>query len=224
MIKTVFIDVDNTLLDFRKCSRASIAKCLVVHDIECTEHFLQVFERRNNALWLDIEEGRYTVQQLRRERWNMIFAELGIGLDGVAFEEEFRKELKQSAEPVDGAVQLLEYLAGKYRICVASNASFEQQECRLKKAGMLQYIDRLFTSEEIGVLKPERGFFEACFAQLGDVKPEDCMMIGDSLPADIRGAAAMGMKTCWFNYTGADTESQESDFTVNSLREIMEIL
>lgn len=225
MITTVFIDVDNTLLDFRKCSSSSIRKCLTPHGIECTEHILQVFEARNNALWRDIELGKYTVEQLRQERWNIIFAELGIEIDGLAFEDEFRQELKHSAEPVEYARELLVYLHSKYRICIASNAPQEQQELRLEKAGMLEYIDELFTSGKIGYLKPEKAFFQTCFDKLGNVKAEECMMVGDSLPADIKGAAGCGMKTCWFNYANEPVPVDvDIEHVVYSLKEICEIL
>lgn len=42
-------------------------------------------------------------------------------------------------------------------------------------------------------------FFEKGFAVLPEISPEETMMIGDSLTADIAGGRQMGMKTCWYD-------------------------
>ena len=47
-------------------------------------------------------------------------------------------------------------------------------------------------------------------------------MIGDSLRADVRGAKAAGMKTCWLNRRGE--KSDEADYTVSSLEEVLGLL
>ena len=79
----------------------------------------------------------------------------------------------------------------------------------------------LFFSESIGHAKPSRGFFDACIKAAGAVKPEEIMMIGDALSADIEGAAACGLRTCW--YTPMRLCSS-ADHVVQTLEEIKNIL
>ena len=225
MIKTVFVDVDNTLLDFHACARKSLQLAYAEQGVECTEELCAIFDRVNNGLWLELEQGKLTRDELYRVRFTRVFAAQGLELDGPAFETRFRHHLEHVAEPVDGAKELLTYLAGKYSVCVASNAPHNQQYQRLELAGMLPLVEHLFVSMDLGFEKPQRGFFEGCFAALPDAKPEESIMIGDSLTADIRGALDFGMKACWFNPKGAPVpEDLRPDYVVQSLREICGIL
>lgn len=219
MIKAVFLDVDNTLLDFGKCSRSSIKKAMAEYGREYSEDMYPVFHRRNVALWEALERGEIDLAELYRIRWNIIFAELGIDLDGVAFEDRFCHHLAESSDIVEGAVELCRYLAGKYPVYIASNAPHSQQVKRLTAAGLAPYITEIFTSEQIGFSKPDVRFFEGCFAQLPGLKPENIVFIGDSLTADIAGGIACGMKTLWFDYAETGKESPAT-WTVQSLNEI----
>lgn len=224
MIKAVFIDVDNTLLDFNECAKHSMATSLREYGEDYKEHYFSVFKLVNDELWREIEKGTLTREGLYRVRWNRVFERLGIGIDGPEFEQHFIHNLHSSAVPVKGAHDILEYLAPKYTLCIASNAPHKQQLTRLRNADMLRYLDHIFTSEQIGSQKPEKSFFDACFANLDGISPEECIIIGDSLTADIQGGIACGMKTCWFNYDHRAYSGDEADYIIGALEEIKKIL
>ncbi len=225
MIKAVLIDIDNTLLDFHKCSDE--AMCLAARDfgIDFPENYFETFTEINNSLWEKIEKGELTRQGLFKVRWNLIFEAMGIKADGEAFEELFREYIKSSTIPVHGAEELIEYLSGKYYVCVASNSELAQQEKRLRKAEMLPYIKKIFTSEEIGFAKPSAEFFEACKEGLSSFSKNEIMLIGDSVTADIEGGKKFGLKTCWFNFAKKpDAVCDSADFIVDDLLQIKNIL
>ncbi len=225
MIKAVLIDIDNTLLDFHKCSKESM--CLAAEDfgINFPENYFEVFTEINNSLWEKIEKGELNRQGLFKVRWNLIFEAMGIDADGEEFEELFREYIKSSAIPVDGAKELLEYLSDKYYVCVASNSELAQQEKRLRKAQMLPYIRKIFTSEEIGFAKPSEGFFAVCKRDLPQFEKDEIMLIGDSITADVEGGNKFGLKTCWFNFAKKpDAVCDSADFIVDDLLQIKNIL
>ncbi len=225
MINTVFIDIDNTLLDFNRCAAYSMAEAYKEKGVVFEEYMFREFKIINDSLWLKIEKGELTKAQLHAVRWNMIFQKLGFDFDGPAFEERFRFFLNQSCVKVDGADSALQYLSGRYTVCVASNGPEGQQVNRLKSAGMLPFINKVFTSEKIGYPKPSKEFFDACFSQLPGVSPEDCVMIGDSLTADIAGGAKYGMKTLWFNFAKEALSGETvPNYTVDSLDDIKNYL
>ena len=224
MIKTVFIDVDNTLLDFNECAKHSMAVSLKEYGHKYKDSYFGVFKGVNDELWREIEKGTLTREGLYKVRWNRVFERLGIAIDGPEFEEKFIHNLHSSAVPVAGAHDILAYLSEKYTLCVTSNALHQQQVTRLKNADMLGYLDHIFTSEDIGSQKPEKAFFDGCFARLGDILPEECIIIGDSLTADIKGGIDCGIKTCWFNYEQKAPKGDEADYIVNTLAEIKNIL
>lgn len=223
-IKAVFIDIDNTLLDFNKCALWSMQKVFNDYGLSFENSMFDTFNMINNRLWLRIEKGELTKEELYACRWNMIFALIGIDVDGVEFENVFYSYLTESAEPVEGALDLLKYLHGKYLVCAASNASYAQQIKRLNNAGMAEYLDRIFISEQIGFSKPQKEFFERCFEKISPIVPSETVMIGDSLTADIGGGASFGMKTCRYNHNLTNESSDLPDFTVCSLSEIKKYL
>ncbi len=225
-IKAVLVDVDDTILDFRLCSQADIKLCLSKYGIPYTDHLFDTFEKRNLGYWEQIEAGTLTVEQLRRIRWVSIFKELGIDADGKAFELDFISHLKDFAIPVDGADELMSYLHSKYKVYIVSNATHEQQRKRLVDADLDKYVDGFFTSLDIGFVKPTREYFDACFSRMeSGLRPEETILIGDSLTADIRGAVDYGIHTCWFNRKGKPSpDNMDIDLTVKDLREIISIL
>ena len=223
MIKAILLDVDNTLLDFNKCACAAMLDAARDFSIALPMGAFDVFRRINDGLWRQIEEQTLTTEELYRIRWALIFQELGVDFDGVTFEERFFHYLTTAAEKVDGADQLMTYLRGKYTLCIASNAPYHQQVQRMEKAGYLPHLQHLFISEEIGAAKPAPAFFEACLAALAPLQPDEVLMIGDSLTADIAGARACGIRTCWYRH-GSDKDGSMADYCVADLREVCEFL
>ena len=95
MIKVVFVDIDNTLLDFDKCAKVAMKYCMDQFGVMYEEKLYETFLEVNNSLWLEIERGELTRQGLYEIRWNRIFNRLGINIDGVEFEKRFVAVLYQ---------------------------------------------------------------------------------------------------------------------------------
>jgi YjjG family noncanonical pyrimidine nucleotidase len=224
MIKAVLLDVDNTLLDFNLNASASMKSAFNECGLEYKEEYFPVFKRINDALWVGIEKGEITREQLKKTRFPSILKELGLSGDSARIETLFRKGLGEYAFMVDGAEDLLEYLYKKYRLFVASNAIYEVQMNRLNSTGMIKYFEKLFISEKMGHDKPTKEFFDICFKEMGNLKREEVFMIGDSLTADIGGAKEYGLKTIWFNIDKKPFNSALADFTVEKLSDIKGIL
>ncbi len=224
-IRAVLLDIDNTLLDFERCSMLAIEKSFAAWRLPLSERVFPIFREINDALWLQLEKEAITREALYQIRWTSIFDRLGISADGVRFDECFRRYITEIAVPIEGAHALLQYLAPKYTLCAASNSTRTRQTTRLKKADMLSYFDFIFTSSEIGHPKPEKAFFNACLTSLGGLAPEECVIIGDSLSADIAGGAGAGMPTIWFNFFNAPLPAcPVYDFVVSALSEIQSLL
>lgn len=220
----VFIDIDDTLLDFTKCANDAIKSACNKFGVPYTTTLVDTFHPINLDLWQRLEKKEVTKEKLFDTRFQIVFDKLGIKADGIAFETAFRENFHESAILVDGARDLLEYLRSKYKVYVASNASMHQQTNRMKRAELDGYIDGYFVSEEIGFPKPQKEFFDACFKALPDVKPQDVVMIGDSLSADIKGACEYGLKTIWYNHRNEPTSDVKCDYIVSQLSEVKNIL
>ena len=224
-ITTIFMDVDDTLLDFKECAREDVRNCCLKNGITYSDDLFDFFLNRNVILWKRIEDGLLTVEELHRTRWAGIFRDLGIKADGPAFENDFIAGLRETSVPVEGAHEVMEYLHSRYKVYVVSNASNLQQTTRLRKAELMQYVDGVFGSLDIGFIKPSREYFDYCFSQLGDTTPHQTVIIGDSLNADISGGTTYGLHTIWFNIRNVEpSDSTFPDYTIHSLSELTSLL
>ena len=120
MLKAVLMDIDDTLLDFGKCAEQAMRIGFAEWGLPYDDSTYATFTRINDGLWLMIERGELTTQQLFEFRWNRIFEALGIQADGAAFEKRFLDLLYETAIPVDGADEICRYLKGKYILCAAA--------------------------------------------------------------------------------------------------------
>lgn len=225
VIKAVLLDVDGTLLDFDACARESAMRACEELGVPHTDAMDALFAEVNGDLWRRVERGELTVEGVYAIRWNRIFQGLGIDRDGPAFEARFLTHLAQSACPVPGALETVEYLAGRYLLCVASNAPYEQQRGRLDRAGLLPWFRHLFISQRLGAAKPSEAFFRACLDRLPGVGPGEVLMVGDSLTADIAGCGPLGIRSCWFNPKGSPgSPDAVPDYEIRRLEELRRIL
>lgn len=231
MIKVIFIDIDNTLLSFSGYVKEAMRDGFSRFGLKpYTDSMFPVFEKINDALWRQIEQGTLSFEELMERRWNLIFKELQIDFDGTVFEEYFRKEFFYSAVPEDGAMDLLDYLSSKYTLCVASNGPYAQQMNRLQVGKMRDYFSYCFISSQVGAQKPSRQFFDYCFkalreAEFPELVPEEVMIIGDSISSDISGGSDYGMSTCLYQKQAiSECGDSGADYVVSSLVEIKNIL
>jgi len=229
-LKVIFIDIDNTLLDFDAYVKASLEKGFAKYNlIQFEPYMYDVFIRENNKLWARIEDGSLSFDELVKIRFNIIFSELNIDFDGPVFEKFFRNELRESAIIIDGALPLLERLSRHFILCTASNGPYEQQLHRLKLAGMDKYFTYNFISEKTGYSKPDPGFFDYAFNEINakrdeKITPDMCLIIGDSLTSDIEGGRKSGIKTCYYMRKIRDLSGISIDYTVTSLSQIPDLL
>ncbi len=225
MIKNILIDLDNTLIDFNECARHAIIDGFGKFGVEYTDDALPVFLRENNKLWASHERGEIDRAYIRANRWNIIFAKLGIVYDGPTMELFFEDYIAKSAYPVEGAYELLDYLKEKYDLYIVSNGFRAVQQSRLQKGDFNKYLKGVFVSEDAGAPKPSKEFFDYCFGKLGGVSVDECILIGDSLTADILGGNGYGIKTVWFDRTGETPDGDKiPTYTVKKLEEIKNIL
>ncbi len=137
---------------------------------------------------------------------------------------------EQVSVPAHHAALLAE-LASQRRIGLCSNFSHSQTALRiLDEAGLARHLGAVVISDAVGLRKPRREIFEAVLARLG-VAPEQALHVGDSLRADVVGAAGLGMRTAWITRRVRDPqaaleahEGPAPDFVVRDLAELPGLL
>ena len=89
-----------------------------------------------------------------------------------------------------------------YKVGVLTNGPSYLQNHKMKESGLLPLVDILLVGGDIGIQKPDARFFEIGAERL-NLKPEECVYVGDHPKNDIDGALSSGMKairmnTGWF--------------------------
>lgn len=225
MMKFLFFDLDDTLLDFQGAERLALSATLEEFGIEPTDRVLARYSAINDAQWKRLERGEITREQVRSLRFTLLFAEFGICCDVAEVNRRYMENLAARPIYLEGAEALLETLSKEYRLYLASNGTAWVQEKRIALCGIGRYFEKIFVSEELGYNKPDPLFFEKAFAQIPDFCKNEAVMIGDSLTSDIKGGKNAGLCTVWFNPKGEENQSEiQPEHTVFSLSEIPPLL
>ncbi len=99
------------------------------------------------------------------------------------------------------------------------------QHLRLAASGLQPYFKDIFISEETGSQKPQKEFFDRCFARIPGADPARMLIIGDSLSSDIQGGVNAGIDTCWLNPHGEENRrSLPLTWEITQLEELKTIL
>ena len=225
MYKYVFLDTDDTILDFLKTEHQAITKTFRQFGLDPTEELIARYSRINQGCWERLERGEITRARVLIERFELLFAELGVDLDPQEVEDVYQVLLGESHFFVEGAEDIIAYLSPKYHLYIASNGVAATQDSRLASSGILPHFDDVFISERTGYHKPEREYFDYCFARIPGFRPEEAIIVGDSLSSDIQGGKNAGIATCWFNYRNRPARDDiQPDYTIHKLEELKEIL
>lgn len=225
MLKTIFLDLDDTLLDFRKAEQQALSRTLQHFAIDPTPEVLERYHEINRRQWELLEEGKLTRSQVLTRRFDLLFGELGVSCSSQAVRDVYEGYLSQGHFFIPGAPELLETLFPRYDLYLASNGTAVVQAGRLKSAGIARYFKGIFVSEKMGANKPSPAYFQACFDAIPGFDPAAALMVGDSLTSDIRGARNVGLRSCWFNPQGLPPRPDiPADYTIHALEELPALL
>lgn len=225
MYRFIFLDADDTLLDFLMTERAAITESFRRFGLPPTDELILQYSSINKATWERMERGEIARERVLIERFEILFGRIGADIDPYVFEDTYQALLGQHAFLVEGAVDILAYLRPKYQLYIVSNGVAATQESRFREAGLSGWFDGIFISEHIGFHKPEKAFFDACFARIPDFRHDQALIVGDSLSSDILGGINAGIDTCWFNYRRRPARNDiRPHYTVDTLDALKTIL
>lgn len=226
MIKYLFLDLDDTILDFKKAESIAIRRTMSAFGLEPTNELAARYSVINDRHWKALERGEMTREQVLKGRFAMFFGEQGIAVDPAAVAKTYENFLSQGHWFLPGAEETVKQkLYGKYKLYLASNGTAVVQQGRMTSANLYPYFEECFVSQELGHNKPSGEFFEAAFARIPGFDPAQCLMVGDSLTSDIQGGKNAGVRTVWINPKRKTApEHLKPDYEIESLAELPALL
>lgn len=208
-MKKIIFDLDNTLMMFDKKYINSYCKVLKNNNFD---------SNYDQALSLFESVGRYEMQGKKYNKQDL--------LDFVNKDLNKNYKMKLVDEILDiigtcwinpvslELVDTLKYLSTKYELYVLTNWFTAPQAKRLENVGILKYFKKVVGADMVSP-KPA---LEAFSYIIKDTNLKDCMMIGDNIDVDIKGALNAGIKTILYDY-----KNIYNGFTGNRIIKIEEL-
>ncbi|MFE4708057.1 YjjG family noncanonical pyrimidine nucleotidase [Peribacillus simplex] len=220
-----FCRIIKILFHFRKVESDALRLLLKEQQMLYTPQAEAHYKTINQNLWKSFEKGEISRDEVINTRFSTFFKEYGRAVDGGALEKAYRSYLEHGHQEVKGAHELVATLELNHDLYIVSNGVSRTQDKRLRDSGLHDYFKQIFISEDTGYQKPMKEFFDYVFACIPDFKPEQGLIIGDSLSADIRGGQLAGMDACWFNPEWKQNETGiEPTYEIQQLSDLYSII
>ncbi len=197
---TLLMDIDDTIFDFPKCEYQALREALTAHGLAFTDEICETFSAVNAALWKKFEMNQITRSELRVRRFQQLIEQCFEGYDNaVSLANQYVACLGEQVIYIDGAEEAVRRLHGVYAVYVITNGLKTVQRRRLEKSGLKDLTDGVFISDEMGVQKPMKAFFDRVLSEIAEKDPSRILVVGDSLTSDMQGGRNAGLDTCLYD-------------------------
>ena len=112
----------------------------------------------NQAQWKKLELGELTQEEVKISRYRIFFEEYGITASPEETAKCYEQNLAYEHEKVDGALELLQELHGKYRLYAASNGTYEVQRRRIEESGLNHILRTFLFQKKSGIINRTKIF------------------------------------------------------------------
>ncbi len=204
MKKYILFDWDDTLWDFQHNSFLAMQQ---MYEQECLSTYFSSFDEfyvlyhgKNHELWELYGKGEITKEFLIVERFH--YPLRTVGHDDISLAKKlnpiYLELTTKQTTLVSGAKEVVERLAKKYQLVVISNGFTEVQHTKIQQSTLGNYFTHIVLSEQVGVQKPDKRFFDFTLREIG-AEVDECIVVGDMYSSDIMGAINAGIESVFYN-------------------------
>lgn len=202
-IKHIFFDLDHTLWDFETNSDIAFKAIFKHHNLQFDfQKFSNYYRIINQNYWKLYREEKITKDELRYGRLKDAFVKIDHEVEDELIDKlaiDYIDALPKNNQLFEGAHEILEHLKPNYKLHIITNGFNEVQYKKIKNSGLSGYFDKIITSEEAGVKKPDPLIFRYALDTI-NASANETIMIGDNWEADVMGAMNIGIDAIYFNY------------------------
>lgn len=217
--RCITFDLDDTLWDCASVILGAERALYAWFWEHCPEiparYSIDALRLQRQALMESRPEISHDVSAVRRLWLSALLAECGCPQQRLAAGMDHFMTHRNRVTLFEGVAALLHGLSERYILGAITNGN-----ARLEPAGIDHWFDFVVYAADVGAAKPDARVFQTALAHSG-VDPGQVVHIGDDLSTDVSGAAAVGMRTIWFNRHAAPGKpGVRPDATVSSHAEI----
>ncbi|TNJ68114.1 HAD family hydrolase [Paenibacillus hemerocallicola] len=208
-IKTIFFDLDDTLLDFDDYWKDSLIETFGKHPTTrgIEPHLLfqrlwdknQIYEKLYHAQEITLRDFRnFRLIQAMREFDREIDEETADEFNAL-----HKSVSKQFMKASPGLLAFLIELKKSYQLGIVTNGTGSWQHDKIEALGIKSLFsdEAIIISEDVGYEKPAPEIYGKALA-CTHTAPEEALFVGDSWKNDVQGPIHIGMKAIWLNKKG----------------------
>lgn len=235
MYHTIIFDLDDTLTDDKENIREAFKIVMKYREENYNEEKFERFYTIDKRTWKERAEGKlltpYEDNIEKKAEWLRAYRFIQYYDKQISYEEAvhinniYMEGMKQKVIARKGVLEVIQYLHKKgYRLIIATNGPIVPLQMKIKKLGITDFIDVIFSAEEVGYMKPHQEFYKGVFEKAHLKTPKGILIIGDELEKDVKGAIENNLDICWCNYNGQINNQYQINYEIHDLKELMEIL
>ncbi|MBQ3284380.1 MAG: YjjG family noncanonical pyrimidine nucleotidase [Ruminococcus sp.] len=221
----VLLDADETVYDFKRAEKTAVSLTLHQFGVDPTDEVTALYSDINLSCWKMLERGELDREELKSYRFQKLFERIGAQpVDYTAVNATYESNLSHQAFLLDGALDFVKKLHQYCKIYMATNGLTIPQTGRFNRAAFKPYVDGIYISEQIGVSKPDKAYFDYIFCDLNITDKSRVIMVGDSLTSDMLGGRNAGLTTCRYLNGAEPSHSDLCDYEIQTYDEFFDIL
>lgn len=205
-VRALLLDVDDTLVDTRSSMLAacaeSAAASLPDHPAAVHTAIADDWYADPDGLFDRYAAGELPFETMRELRYRGACRRTGVDDSGVAaYLAAYNTAFERAQRLFDDVIPLLDRARDAGVACVfVTNSSTEHTLMKLRAVGIADRAE-LVTTDTLGVGKPDPAIFRHALALAG-VAADEAVVVGDTLPTDVRGARGAGIRAAWVERPG----------------------
>lgn len=225
---TLLMDADDTIFDFPECEYNALKNAFTKNGFDFTQTLYEKFSEINDSLWKKFEKGEIKRSDLRVERFKLTCEYFDMCSDITkitVLADTYVNELSQQAILIDGAYDALEKISRICDIYIITNGLSVVQRGRFGKSPVTKFLKDIFISDETGVQKPQKEFFDIVFEKIPEKDKSKILVVGDSLTSDMQGGKNAGLDTCIYDPKNKISMPNDlCDYKITSLIDVCNII
>ena len=231
--RAVLFDLDNTLYDHRRASRATLA---ILHERwglkaagATLDELVRAYFEINQRMWLKLATREIDVKTLRAARVAALFDGLALTppRDPADLGREYLELYATFSYPFAGAEETLAALSARLPLGLLTNGFTDIQRPKVSRLGWDRYFRWLGVAEELDAFKPDPAIFTRMCERMA-LAPGDVLYCGDSPVEDIIPARTAGLRSCWLRREGPEVAAwnadAEADYEVADITDVTRVV